>query len=262
MNHIPGTFEVRYINALLCFIYLFLFAGCVSFKRPEGEWLHPAHLRVNPMLMKDAKIGVTCGFGSMNRQDWSTISTSQSCDGLKDLIKEMGANVVDVNSLGPDSGEPGIIEGQSSSSDGGGEDDEESTDGAADQRPIKPDFTIAYVSRDSERDFCWGTLPFFVLSLTLFPCIEDLFVGAEIRIFDQDGLELQEKSFRGTERHIYGIPALYFLARKALFSEEYNKLNEDLEKRFVSYLTDTIYTFRIRQMVTSGGTQTPKGGIL
>jgi hypothetical protein len=105
-------------------------------------------------------------------------------------------------------------------------------------------------------------LPFFVLSLTLFPCIEDLFVGAELRLFDQDGLEIQKKSFRGTERHIYGIPALYFLARKAIYSEEYNKLNEDLEKRFISYLADSIYTFRVRQMVSSGGAQSPKGGIL
>jgi hypothetical protein len=212
--------------------------------------------------MKDVKVGVKCGVGSMDRQDWSTISSSQSCDGLKDLIQEMGASVVEGHSFRSDTGELGANDSQASSSDRGAENDEESTDAAAHQSHVRPDFTVAYVIRDSERDFCWGTLPFFVLSLTLFPCIEDLFVGAEIRIIDQDGLELREKSFKGIERHIYGIPALYFLARKAIYSEEYNKLNTDLERRFISYLTDTIYTFRIRQMVTSGGAQRPKGGIL
>lgn len=262
MNHTSRTFERRYLNTLLCLICLVLSVGCVSFKRPEGEWLHPVNLRIEPALIKDAKIGIKCGLGSMDEQDWSKVSTSQSCDGLKDLIKEMGASIVEANSAGSVSGESGATDNQVSSSERRAEDDEESMDDAAAQNPVRPDFTIAYVSRDSERDFCWGTLPFFVLSLTLFPCIEDLFVGAEIRFFDQDGLELQKKSLRGTERHIYGIPALYFLARKVIYSEEYNKLNDDLEKRFISYLTDSIYTFRVRQMVSSGRVQSPRGGIL
>ena len=227
---------------------LFLCGGCVTFKRPRGAWASPVVLRLPEKALAGTTVALTCGKGLQDNDRWHTASLD-GCRRIGSLLRDMGATV---------RATPGLLPEDDTSPTGDNSDDADSVSHApsgakeatAPQQPDQPvDFTVQYVDRGGERDFCGWTAPLFVLSLGLFPCVEDLHSAAEIRLLDPDGALAATYPLTLDLKTIYGVPALYFKGLDWLFPERLNRRNRHTANLLLEYVRGAVYSYRVREQI-------------
>jgi len=161
---------------------------------------------------------------------------------------------------------PGLLPGDDASDEAKHADDDASNlshapgsaEATAPQQAGKPvDFTVQYVDRGGERDFCGWTAPLFVLSLGFFPCVEDLHSAAELRLLDADGALAATYPLTLDLKTIYGVPALYFKGLDWLFPERLSRRNRHVANLLLEYVRGTVYSYRVREQIA----QTRSAGV-
>ncbi len=227
--------------------------GCVEFVTPAGGWLEPVDLQLNQESLKGQTIGLECGweefqffnrlekwepyrpqesqkgnargervlspkkvgglesdnqYTEMNESGLSTLS----CFRMAQVIRSLGANLWD-----PDS----------------------QTD---------PDFKVRYLNMDPERDYCgWTAVP-YVLSFTLFPCLEYLKSQAVITFLGDHGKYEKKLTLAADITAVYGVWVFYFIGvdlfRPAANQRGFRK--QRLGRDTIQTIQNHLYSFQMQ----------------
>ncbi len=209
--------------------------SCVVFNRPRGAWADPVKLDLHDKSLKELVVALECEAGDFEggKTERAIIN---SCRDIVALIKSMGATVEADEALLP---QPTLT------------DDETATAAEAinpDDLP-PPDLKLTYIDRDYRNDWCGWTLPLFILSWTLFPCVVDSSHRAEILIHSRQGQLLDQRELLADGKAFYGIGALPVLAAK--YSKQLTRktrYERDLAKNLYDYVRAAVHTAHMRQV--------------
>lgn len=226
---------------------LFITLGCAEFIEPQEGWNDPVDLDLNNHSLKDKVIGLECGweenrlFGTEEKWvSWRAAPPAQvvgleavdglngssvqddqgqalggsgvSCFGMAQVIKSLGATLWD-----PDSS-------------------------------VVPDFKVRYLDRGLERDYCGWTLGPYLLTATLFPCVESLKSQATLTLKAQKG-QFQRKIALGVDiKAIYGVGAFYFLGVEFFRPTESQRGHRKLRlaRDTLKTIQNHLYSFQVR----------------
>ena len=223
-------------TALVAVLSLNLNIGCVTLTHPRGDWIKPVELPLDETSLEGARIGMECGEGQAAGRAWHP-AIFDGCRALARLLQGMGAKV---------SGAPGLLPKPKP---GEGDVDEVQEDG---QTSTPVDFTVRYVDRNHSRDYCGWTLPLFILSFSLFPCVEDVSSAAEIQLVHANGSIDRVYPLRLDVTSIYGPIALYYLALRGLELPQSSFLRQQRQERaLIQYSAGLIYNYRLRAQLST-----------
>ena len=202
-----------------------LLVSCVTFVRPRGEWATPVDVPLDKSRLEETSISFQCGYADRDSEKW-TAANYEACQSITRMLKKAD---VDVLTAADEAVE------------------EESPAG-----PAKPDFTLIYIDRGTERDYCGWTLPFFILFFGFFPCVEDGDILAEVRILDSNGSHFKTYPLKSAVKSIYGVPALYY--RLVALSAPDRKIRREarLADNLFQYVQNIIFTYNERTKLADG----------
>ena len=207
-------------TALVAVLSLNLNIGCVTLTHPRGDWIKPVELPLDETSLEGARIGMECGEGQAAGRAWHP-AIFDGCRALARLLQGMGAKV---------SGAPGLLPKPKP---GEGDVDEVQEDG---QTSTPVDFT----------------LPLFILSFSLFPCVEDVSSAAEIQLVHANGSIDRVYPLRLDVTSIYGPIALYYLALRGLELPQSSFLRQQRQERaLIQYSAGLIYNYRLRAQLST-----------
>ena len=245
------AYRRRHHWSLLLFLLIssLEFIGCHSIISNEAEWSRPVVVPVSAETLDGAKVMVECRSDLTLDPEFGAPRV-KGCNHLSQVIKNMGAKVYTINQ-----GTPIPVENEDDGDDDFEEDaaKPDSVTKASNPRgkpDLQPDFILVFVSGSAKRDFCGWTVVPFILSFTLFPCVEDVVSRAELRIMDGAGHLRERRPLHVDSTNIYGIPALYYIAIDAMQRpEDPEAVTARRQQQFLDYVRSFVAGYWTRELL-------------
>jgi hypothetical protein len=210
--------------------------SCVSHVRPLGTWATPVDLG----LSNEALSGSVVEFRCLASDD---IADFASTDGCRDIVKalmDLDLVVVCEESLLPQ----GVTERMMTV--------------IQDARKVGVDFSLSYIIRPSERDFCGWTLLPALLTFTFFPCVESITARSELVIEDYKGHQVVRHELDANIRSTSGVWALYFLGLDQFLEGNYRPYRKKvLAGRLIQHVQNVVYSYDFNRKLSGVSKKTP-----
>lgn len=218
-----------------------MLTGCITFNRPKGDWAYPVDLDLEAGVLNGAVIGVRCGAGEPDEPEWNE-SVLEGCRQTAKAVRSLGATVVAEEVLFP-----ARALGQTEQN--------EEENGYVDVRKTKliPEMSVVYIDRGIKKERCWLSFPLFLITWTLFPCIVDKTVFADLRIYDGKSILMADHNLSMDMKTIIGIPSGYFAIVRLLNLREYKASKAALSDNLFQFIQNTVHAHHRKVRLAQAG---------
>jgi hypothetical protein len=221
-----------------------MLTGCITFNRPKGDWAYPVDLELPAGVLNGAVIAVRCGAGEPDEREWNE-SVLEGCRQTAKAVRSLGATVVAEEVLIP----ARAIDKANQT------EQKEEEDGYVDVRKTKliPEMSVVYIDRGIVKDRCWMSFPLFLLTWTLFPCVVDKTVFAELRIYDRNNILMTDHPLQMDMKTIIGIPSGYFALVRLYNGREYKAGKAATADNLYQFIQNTVHAHHRKVMLARAG---------